>query len=222
MVSATVQGPSKARVLLVEDHPVVRHGLASLIDDETDLQVVALAENSARALDFLGSGRADVVIIDITLGEENGLDLIKDIHEKLPDLPILALSMHDESLYAERALRAGAKGYIMKKEAMDLVMNAIRQLLAGETYVSTKMASKMVNKLVGGAGKATSDLERLSDREFEVFSFIAKGVGPSEIATRLGVSVKTVETHREHIKSKLKLKTAADLTRYALTWSMNR
>jgi DNA-binding NarL/FixJ family response regulator len=213
---------AKARVMLVEDHPVVRHGLANLIDDEPDLSVCGGAESSRQALELISQLRPEIVVIDIALGEDSGLELIKQIHDSHPNLPILALSMHDEALYAERALRAGAKGYIMKKEAMDKVMTAIRSVLAGEIFVSQKMASRMVNKLIGGAGQVGSPLELLSDREFEVFNLIAQSVGPTEIAQRLNVSVRTIETHREHIKEKLNLKSGAELTRYALQWTMRQ
>jgi DNA-binding NarL/FixJ family response regulator len=217
------QHAAKARVLLVEDHPVVRHGLANLIDDEPDLSVCGGAETNDQALGQIAQLHPAVVVVDIALGEESGLELIKRIHDAYPNLPILALSMHDEALYAERALRAGAKGYIMKKEAMEKVMTAIRSVLAGEIFVSQKMASRMVNKLIGGRGVATgSPLEQLSDREFEVFNLISQSVGPTEIAQRLNVSVKTIETHREHIKDKLNLRSAAELTRFALEWAMNR
>lgn len=209
--------------MLVEDHPVVRHGLANLIDDEPDLTVCGGAESSRQALELISQLRPEIVVIDIALGEDSGLELIKQIHNSHPNLPILALSMHDEALYAERALRAGAKGYIMKKEAMDKVMTAIRSVLAGEIFVSQKMASRMVNKLIGGdRAKTGSALETLSDREFEVFNLIAQSVGPTEIAQRLNVSVRTIETHREHIKEKLGLRNGAELTRYALEWAMRQ
>ncbi|HEY7087582.1 MAG TPA: response regulator transcription factor [Tepidisphaeraceae bacterium] len=216
---------TKSRVLLIEDHPVVSRGLAMLIDDEHDLAVCGSAGSGPEALKLISQLKPDVVILDIALGDESGLDLIKRIHDILPNLPVLALSMHDETLYAERALRAGAKGYIMKKEAMEKVMGAIRRVLDGEIFVSEKMASRMVHKLIdGGAASAAegSPLELLSDREFEVFSLIAQGIGPSEIANRLSVSVKTVETHREHIKAKLGLRSAPELTRFALQWTMEQ
>jgi DNA-binding NarL/FixJ family response regulator len=213
----------KSRVLLVEDHPVVRHGVAALIEDEPDLSVCGLAETGTEAIKLIPQSKPQVVIIDISLGEESGLDLIKQVHDTWPQLPILALSMHDESLYAERALRAGAMGYIMKKEAMDKVMTAIRRVLAGEIYISEKMASRMVHKLIDrGGAKSNSPLEQLSDREFEVFNLIAQSIGPKEIAQRLSLSVKTIETHREHIKEKLGLKSGAELTRFALEWSMQQ
>jgi DNA-binding NarL/FixJ family response regulator len=211
---------NKARVLLVEDHAVVRHELAMLIGDEPDLSVCGGAGTAAEALAAVRKLKPDVVVIDISLGNDSGLDLIKQVRELHPGLPILALSMHDEAVYAERAVRAGAKGYVMKKEATDLVLTAIRRVLAGEVYLSERMASRMLRKLVhpGGALEDASPVESLSAREFEVFNLIARGVGPSEIAQRLGLSVKTIETHREHIKEKLGLKDRAELTRYALQW----
>ena len=213
---------TKSRIMLVEDHLVVRQALANLIDDEPDLEVVGGAESAEEALQLIPSLHPDLVIIDITLGDSGGLDLIKQLHDDQPALLLLALSMHDEALYAERALRAGAKGYIMKKEAMQMVMIAIRRVLQGEIYISDKMASRMVHKLIDRRSlKTGSPLEQLSDREFEVFNFIAQGVGPTEIANRLSVSVKTIETHREHIKQKLDLKNATELTRFALQWTMN-
>ena len=221
--SEALNSTAKARVMIVEDHAVVLQGLSNLIDDEPDMTVVSGAESFEQAIDRIPQFKPDVVIVDITLGDRSGLDLIKQLHDEHPSLPVLALSMHDETLYAERALRAGAKGYIMKKEAMDKVMTAIRRVLGGEIYISEKMASRMVNKLIEGrsSGSATP-LEQLSDREFEVFNLISQGIGPTEIANRLGVSVKTVETHREHVKQKLGLKSGAELTRFSLQWAMQR
>jgi DNA-binding NarL/FixJ family response regulator len=210
-----------ARVLLVEDHAVVRQGLAMLIDDEPDLSVCGGAESMREALPMVRKLKPDVVLVDITLGDGSGLDLIKSIHDTFADLPILALSMHDESIYAERALRAGAKGYIMKKEAMDQVMTAIRRVLAGELYVSEKMSARMVSKLINPKTANASPVDLLSDREFEVFRLIANGVGPTEIARRLALSVKTIESHREKIKEKLGLKTGAELTRFSVAWGID-
>jgi len=212
----------KKRVLLVEDHPIVRHGLRVMIDDEADLAVCGEASGMKEALALVGEHKPDVVVIDIALGPENGLDLIRQLHEDVPQTPLLALSMHDEAVYGERALRAGAKGYIMKKEAMDKLLTAIRRVLAGELYVSDAMAAKLVNKLINPAAAkdAPNGVESLSEREFQVFRLIADGIGPSEIAQRLSLSVKTVETHREHVKEKLGLKTGAELTRFCLQWGM--
>ena len=212
----------KRKVLLVEDHPVVRHGLRAVIDDEADLLVCGEAGSNAEGLAQIRKLRPDVAVIDITLGGDNGLDLIKDAHEAFPEMPLLALSMHDEAVYGERALRAGARGYIMKKEAMDKLLTAIRRVLGGEMYVSDAMAARLVSKLINPAAarSAQPSVELLSEREFQVFRLIADGVGPSEIAQRLSLSVKTVETHREHIKDKLGLKSGAELTRYSLQWAM--
>jgi DNA-binding NarL/FixJ family response regulator len=223
MTSPSLSSTTKKRILLVEDHPVVRHGLANLIDDEADLAVCGGAESCEQAISLVESSRPDVVLIDITLPDGSGLDLIKQLHETWPDLPLLALSMHDETLFAERVLRAGARGYVMKKEAMEKLLTAIRRVLAGEVHVSEKMASRMVQKLIDRSGaKTPAGLESLSDREFEVFNLIANGVGPSEIARRLGLSVRTIETHREHIKEKLGLKSGTELTRHALQWAMDQ
>jgi DNA-binding NarL/FixJ family response regulator len=212
---------AKSRVFIVDDHAVVRQGLTALINDEPDLIVCGTADSMKHASTDIRQIQPDIAIIDMSLGDGSGLDLIKELREVLPKLPMLALSMHDEAVYAERAIRAGAMGYIMKKEAMDKVMTAIRRVLAGEVYVSEKTATRMVRKLVdpSDARGEAPGLSALSDREFEVFRFIARGVGPSEIAQKLGVSVKTVETHREHIKEKLGLKTGAELTRFCVQWS---
>lgn len=215
---------AKSRVMIVEDHLVVLEGLTILIGDEEDLEVAGSADSPEAALALFSQLRPDVVVVDISLGDQSGLDLIKKLHEDHPKLPILALSMHDESLYAERALRAGAKGYIMKKEAMKKVLVAIRTVLRGDIHISERMALRMAHKLVDPGSSALSApmLERLSDREFEVFNFIAQGIGPTEIAGRLGLSVKTVETHRERIKQKLELPNGQALTRFALQWSLDR
>jgi DNA-binding NarL/FixJ family response regulator len=212
----------KRKVLLVEDHPVVRHGLRTVIDDESDLEVCGESASNDEALSLMKRLKPDIAVIDIALGPDNGLDLIKQAHEEFPEMPVLALSMHDEAVYGERALRAGAKGYIMKKEAMDKLLTAIRRVLSGELYVSEPMAARLVNKLLNPATAkdAAPGVESLSEREFQVFRLIADGIGPSEIAQRLSLSVKTVETHREHIKEKLRLRTGSELTRFCLQWAM--
>ena len=216
----TPRSGGKSRVFLVEDHAVVCEGLAFLIGGEGDLSVCGSAKSLPEAMPLIRELRPDVVVVDITLGDGNGLELIETIHNHDPNLPILTLSMHDESIYGERALRAGAKGYIMKSEASDKLRAAIRKVLAGEMYVSDKMAARMVHKLVNlRLPETPSRLDALSDREFQVFRMIAEGVGPTEIAGRLNVSVKTVETHREHIKEKLELKTGEELKRFAIQWS---
>ena len=211
----------KARVMLVDDHPIVRQGLANLIDAEDDLVVCAQAENADEALAALPEARADVVVIDVALGERSGLELVKDVRARWPDMPMLVLSMHDEMLFAERALRAGAKGYIMKQEATEKVMEGIRRVLGGELYVSEKMAARLMSQAVNNKGSPKENpLARLSDRELEVFTMIGHGLGTREIAGRLILSVKTVEAHREHIKEKLNLKNGTELMRFAVQYTL--
>ena len=192
---------NKADILIVDDHPIVRQGLAELIDHEDDLVVCGQAEDAHQAMKAVKELKPDMAIVDISLKETSGMELIKDIKAQYPNLPILALSMHDESLYAERALRAGARGYIMKAEATEKVILAVRKILSGQIYISEKMASKMMQKLVGGSTEiSTSPVERLSDRELEVFQLIGKGFGTRQISERLYLSIKTIETYRAHIK----------------------
>jgi len=211
--------PSKYGVLIVDDHPVVRQGLAQLINEEKDLEVYGHAEDAPQAMQAIKELKPDMVIVDISLKDTSGMDLIKDIKIQYPNLPVLTLSMHDESLYAERALRAGAKGYIMKQEATERVVTAIRRVLAGEIYVSDSMAAKMVSKLATGvAPLGVSPVDTLSDRELEVFRLIGEGCKTREIADRLHLSVKTIETHRAHIKEKLGLKDGNELFRFAVEW----
>jgi DNA-binding NarL/FixJ family response regulator len=210
------------RVLLVDDHPIVRQGLAQMIDQEADLQVCGQAQGAVEAMEAIGREAPDVAVVDLSLPDGNGIDLVKQIRERWPGLAVLVLSMHDESLHAERALRAGAKGYIMKQEATETVLTAIRRVLHGDTYVSERMAERMLAKLVQGkaASPGGSPLERLSDREFQIFEMIGRGEVPREIAKQLGLSVKTVEAHRERIKEKLDLKSGAELIRLAMSYSL--
>lgn len=209
----------KTRILIVDDHPIVRQGLTELINHEEDLAVCGQAEDAPDAMVIIKELKPDMVIIDISLKETSGMELIKDIKAQYPNLPALALSMHDESLYAERALRAGAKGYVMKAEATERVITAIRKILSGEIYVSDRMAVKMVRKLVGGKSDVgTSPIDPLSDRELEVFLLIGQGYGTRQIAEKLYLSVKTIETYRAHIKEKLNLASSAELLQYAIKW----
>lgn len=205
--------------MLVDDHPIVRQGVAQLINREPDLTVCGEANTAHEALSLLNTLTPDVAIIDVSLEDRNGIDLLKDIKLRFPRLPVLVLSMHHESLYAERALHAGAKGYIMKQEAPDRVLSAIRTILTGEVYVSEKMAARMLRTLADKrSGDQRSPIERLSDRELEVFRLIGKGFSTSEIAEQLFLSGKTVETHREHIKQKLQLAKKGELLRHAVQW----
>lgn len=209
--------PAKRTVLLVDDHPIVRQGLAQLINQEPDLHVAFEAASAKEAVEVLDRTTPDIAIIDVSLDDRSGIELIKDLRAKNEELPILALSMHDEALYAERALRAGARGYIMKQEATEKVMTAIHKVLAGQIYVSEKMAARLLNQFVAAKpGEEESPLKRLSDRELEIFSMIGRGLGTREIANKLYLSVKTVEAHREHIKEKLKLRSGTELMRMAV------
>jgi DNA-binding NarL/FixJ family response regulator len=213
------------RIFLVEDHPIVRDGLAQLINDEPDLVVCGIGSDVNGSLEAIARTSPSVVLIDLLLGDDDGLDLVRALKTSFPHVRTLVLSMYAESLYAERALRAGARGYVTKLAPTESVLVAIRRVLAGEIYVSEATATRLVAKLVGGEGGGapargeplTPDiLSRLSDREFEVFRLIGRGNGPSEIARQLGVSVKTVETHREHIKRKLGLSNGRELLRVAM------
>jgi DNA-binding NarL/FixJ family response regulator len=211
---------AKKRILIVDDHPMMRQGLAQLITNEPDLAVAAEADTAGQALNLVSNRKPDLLLLDISLPDKNGLELVKDIHVLRPDLAILVVSMHDESLYAERVLRAGARGYIMKQEGGKRLMAAIRQVLDGRIYVSEKMSARILEIFSGGHPQASGSLvERLSDREFEVFQLIGQGRGTRDIAGYLHLSVKTVEVHRANIKEKLKLKTATDLVHYAVRWA---
>jgi DNA-binding NarL/FixJ family response regulator len=207
------------QLLIVDDHPMMRTGLAQLIDNEPDLKVCAEADNAGQALDAVVRRQFDLILLDISLPDKNGLELIKDILVLKPELPVLVVSMHDEALYAERVLRAGARGYIMKQEGGKKFLQAIRRVLAGQIYVSEKMSSRILEIFSGRHAEETAPpVAHLSDREFEVFQWIARGADTREMARQLRVSVKTVEAHRVHIKEKLQLKTATDLIRYAVRW----
>jgi DNA-binding NarL/FixJ family response regulator len=218
--AAAAAGPSassKKRVFLVDDHPIVRQGIAQLIDSEPDLAVIGQGEDAYASLKAMRDARPDLALVDISLKDADGLELLKELKAQGAEFPVLILSMHDESLYAERALRAGARGYVMKQEPPDVLLGAIRRVLAGEIYVSPKMGATLLRRMVGSREvNATSPMERLTDRELEVFRLIGAGQSVREIADKLCLSVKTVEAHREHIKEKLSLKTSAELLRFAI------
>ena len=199
---------------------MMRQGLAQLISNEPDLAVGGEADTAGQALDLVASRKPDLVLLDISLPDKNGLELIKDLHACCPEVLILVVSMHDEALYAERVLRAGARGYIMKQEGGKKLMEAIRQVLSGRIYVSEKMSARILEIFSGRRADAiVSPVEQLSDREFEVFQLIGEGKGTRDIAGHLHLSVKTVEVHRANIKAKLKIRTATDLVRYAVRWT---
>lgn len=211
---------AKKQVLIVDDHPMMRSGLAALIDIEPDLKVCVEADNARQALEAVAGQNFDLALLDISLPDKNGLELIKDVLALKPGLLVLVVSMHDEMLYAERVLRAGARGYIMKQEGGKKFMQAIRHVLAGQIYVSEKMSSRILEIFSGRKNQAEySPVARLSDREFEVFQLIGQGKGTRDIAEQLHLSVKTVEVHRANIKGKLQIKTATDLVRTAVRWA---
>jgi DNA-binding NarL/FixJ family response regulator len=213
--------PSRRKVLVVDDHPIVRERLSELINQEQDFLVCGEAEDSLTALKAIEAHQPDIAIVDITLKDTYGIELIKQIKDRWPKLPVLVLSMHDESLYGERALRAGAKGYLNKQQATTQIIGAIRKVLGGEIFVSDKMAATILQKVAGGkSAEGASPTDILTDRELEVFQLLGQGLGVRQIAENLFVSVKTVEAHREHIKQKMNFKSSAELLRYAFAFTM--
>jgi DNA-binding NarL/FixJ family response regulator len=205
------------RVLIVDDHPIVRQGLSQLIAQERDLEVCGEADDAEGAVEAVLAFSPDVAIVDVMLKGTSGIELIKELKARNQDLRILVISMHNEAFYAERALRAGAHGYIMKEEATNEVLTALRKVLAGDVYVSQEMMGRILRRMVGGSA-AGGGIERLSDRELEVFQWIGRGLSVNEIAEKLKVSPKTIETYRAHIKEKLGLSSAAEVLRLAVSW----
>lgn len=220
---STIAPPRKKhRVFVVDDHPIVRQGLALMIDQEPDLVVCGAAEEAESALAAIAASRPDVLVLDISLPGPDGIDLLKTIRSLDPSLPVLVLSMHDETMYAERALRAGANGYIMKQEATENVLVALRRILRHELYLSERIASRMLRQIVSGGREAEqAPIARLSDRELEVFRLIGAGLGTRQIAEDLRISIKTVESYQAHIKEKLELQSSRDLVQRAIEWRMN-
>ncbi|HEY3786461.1 MAG TPA: response regulator transcription factor [Steroidobacteraceae bacterium] len=212
-------GAAQRRVLIVDDHPIVRQGLRRMIELEPDLVVCGEVQSDREARAAIRALSPDVVIVDISLGQSDGLELVRDVHAQLPDLPMLVLSMHDESIYAERMLAAGASGYIMKQAASELLLVALRQVLTGGTYLSESLSGHLVRtEGTPGQGAAADPIERLSNRELQVLSLIGRGLSSREAAEGLGLSVKTVESHRQSLKRKLNLMTNAQLLQYAINW----
>ena len=206
-------------VFLVDDHAIVRHGLAAIIEQEDDLFVCGEADNAEDALRTLKSARPEICLVDLSLTGMDGLELVKRIKVSFPGLPVLVLSMYDENLYAERALKAGAKGYIMKREGLEAVLAAIRRVLEGDIHLSENLAARILRRLFdGGAPAAASPVESLTDRELQVYRLIGAGLGTREIAKRLHVSVKTVDSHRAGIMKKLGLGKGTELVHHAIQW----
>lgn len=213
----------KKAILIVDDHPLFRRGLISMIESEADLAVCGEASTCRSALDAIRQSKPDLVIVDLALeGSNDGLDLVKEMKKSHPKIPALVLSVHDEALYAERSLRAGARGYINKQQLDETVLLAIRHLLAGATYMSDKLRDRLAAKFIAGLTLETdSPLSVLSDRELQVFRLIGQGRTTRQIAEALHLSVKTIESHREHIKQKLNLDSSAELAQRATQWVEN-
>ena len=206
------------QILIVDDHPLVRQGLIGLLSAERDFAICGEASGVAEARQLAAKTEPDVAIIDLTLKDGNGIELIKELHARSSKTKLLALTMHDESLFAERALRAGAVGYVSKDQASRTIIKAVRTVLAGSHYLSPSLTERMVQRAVRGDEHAGSPMERLTDREIEIFELIGQGLASRQIARRLNLSPKTVDTHREHLKEKLSLKSSNELTMHAVKW----
>ena len=217
--STISQLPVKARILIVDDHVIVRQGIAQLVNRELDLDVCAEAGDADSAIAVLRDTQVDLAIVDISLPGTSGIELVKLMRDAQPQLPVLVMSMHDEALYSDRAFRAGAKGYVMKQEATEKLLAAIRKILNGGVYVSDRMQTVMVQRFLNsGVDETVSFIDNLTDREFEILRMIGQGLTVAEIADKLGRSAKTVEAHRANLREKLGLKRAAELARFATQW----
>ena len=212
------QVAAKQRVLVVDDHPIFRHGLVQLLNNDENLEVCAEANSSSKALAAVNDSQPDVAVLDVSMEGMNGIELVKHLRAQWPKLPVVMLSMHDENLFALRALRAGANAYVMKREAVDVLLDAVRNALAGKLYVSPKLREQLIFRVVNEIEGGDSPLDNITPREREVLQLIGEGVSSRHIAERLGVSIKTVETHRLHIKEKLCLGSAGELSKFAAEW----
>jgi len=222
--TAKPTGKTKTRIVLVDDHPMLIRGIADLINGEADLEVVGEASTFQEAMALVGKLKPGLIVVDVSLDGNNGIELMKNLSGREGSPPILAYSMHDESIYAERALRAGAKGYVMKQAEPEVLLTAIHQILKGKIFLSEQMSERLLGKLVGAGSTTTTTawpIDKLSDRELEVLQLLGQGMGTSQIADKLCLSVKTIETYREHLKQKLNLANGQELLRYAIEWSLN-
>ncbi len=215
--SMSADSAAPVRILVVDDHPIVRLGIRQMIAVEPRLTICGEADSANAALE-LARSKPDLAVVDLSLEDGSGLELIRSLREAAPEMRVLVLSMHDEALFAERALRAGARGYVMKQEAIDSLVYAIKEVLAGRLFVSKRMSQQLLERLGHDATVVAGRLGNLTDRELEVFELIGRGLSTAAIAERLGVSVKTIETYRSNIRTKLDLKDATDLIRFAATW----
>jgi DNA-binding NarL/FixJ family response regulator len=219
---AVTPSSSKARILVVDDHPVVRDGLMRLIGSQADLQCCGQAGSAAEALEAIARLKPDLLVLDLRLKDGDGLELIKALKSRWPRLRILVLSQFESKLYVERALRAGALGYVVKEQAAEEILQAMRTVLAGEVYLTRAMGALLLHRFVGAAATERSALERLTDRQLHVLQLLSTGMSTREIAAELKLSFKTVETHRENIKRKLGLTTASELLHYAACWGQEQ
>ncbi len=215
--SAPLKAGARKNIFLIDDHAILRDGLRRLLESEKDFSVCGEVDSGRKAVSRIAAARPDIVIVDIGLPGVNGIELIKRLRSHFPDLPILVLSMHDEGLYAERALRAGAKGYVMKQAPTEHLIAAIRRVLRNDIHVSAAVSAQFIHSFVSAKGTPRTSLEILSDRELEVIQLLGRGLSTSEAAQELGISAKTVETHRGNIRKKLQLGTGAELIRFALS-----
>lgn len=212
-------GPQTRKLFVVDDHAVVREGIVSLLSSQPDLTIVGEAVSAAEALSGIDKDPPDLALVDLSLKESSGLELIKDLQVRHPQVHILVLSMRDEAFYAERALRAGARGYVPKDAGREEVLKAVRTVLDGQVYVSNSLATRVIGRMVSGGGtEGHSPMDDLTDRELGVFEMIGMGLATREIAKKMHISTKTVDSHREHLKQKLGLATGADLTKHAIQW----
>ncbi len=214
-----IQARQKSQIVIVDDHPIFCLGMSELINREPDLAVVACPNTASKARQIIEQEMPDLMIVDISLAESNGIDLVTELRAKYPDLPILVLSMYDDSMYAERALMAGARGYVMKRRAIGHVVEAVRQVLSGHIYASNKIKEKLLNRMISRKPSAVGfSVDTLTNRELEVFRLMGEGLDSKEIAARLNLSMKTVGSHRENIKEKLQLKHYTELVKAAVHW----
>jgi DNA-binding NarL/FixJ family response regulator len=213
---------AETRVLIVDDHPYMRRGLAQTINDQPGLEVVGEAGSLAEAVKIMETSSPQLAVVDISLGAESGIELIQVLRERWPATKVLVSSMHDETLFAERALRAGALGFVNKGEPPDVFVRALTRVISGQIYLSERMTKRMLGQVLADKDANRSPIETLSNRELEVFEMIGKGLSTKQIAARLGLSPKTIETYREHIKQKLKLSNATELTRNAVQWVLEQ
>lgn len=213
-------GKRKQKLMIVDDHPIVRCGLADLLTRELDVEVQAGTDNVADAMKELESFHPDLIVVDVSLNNSSGIELITKVKALYPDMKTIAWSMFDEKVFAERALKAGAMGYVNKREPIENMVRAVRDVLKGEIYLSPQMATRLVHRICGGEDSAEDPIQRLSNRELEVFQMLGSGMTSKQIARSLNLSPKTIEAHRESIKAKLDLKNAAELNRRAVQWTL--